>query len=321
MKPQHVVVLGGTGFVGSELVPRLHADGHRITVLSRNRERHRALGVLPRVSVENCDVHDLGALSERLVGADAAINLVGILNERGNDGSGFRKAHVELTETLIVACKATGVQRLLQMSSLRAGEGASHYLRTRGEAEARVRESRIPASIFRPSVIFGEGDGLFFRFAKLLRSAPVLPLARADARFAPVHVSDVAEAFARALVHPHTIGHTYELYGPRTITLREIVEWTARLTGKRRLVIGLPDALGMLQARIGEWLPGKPISRDNFRSLLLDSVGEKDGLGALGIVATPMELIVPAMLGENPHQARLMRFREVHRRSSPAGTG
>jgi NADH dehydrogenase len=142
----------------------------------------------------------------------------------------------------------------------------------------------------------------------------VLPIARADARFAPVHVGDVAEAFARALAHPHTIGHTYELFGPRVITLREIVQWTAQLIGKRRLVIGLPDALGAMQARIGEWLPGKPISRDNFRSLLLDSVGEKDGLGALGIVATPMEMVVPAMLGADKRQADLTRFREVHRR-------
>ena len=315
MKPQHVVVLGGTGFVGRHLVPRLHADGHRVTVLSRNRELNRELGVLPRVGVANCDVHDRDALTRQLAGADVAINLVGILNERGSDGSGFRKAHVELTETLLAACKASGVRRLLQMSSLRAGEGASHYLRTRGEAEARVRESRIAASIFRPSVIFGHGDGLFFRFAKLLRVAPVLPLARADARFAPVHVGDVAEAFARALVHPHTIGHTYELYGPRTITLRELVQWTARLIGKRRLVIGLPDALGFVQARIGEWLPGKPVSRDNFRSLLLDSVGERDGLGALGIVATPMELVVPAMLGADAYQEQLARFREVHRRA------
>lgn len=314
MKPQHVVVLGGTGFVGRHLVPRLHADGHHISVLSRNREQHRELGVLPRVRVENCDVYDRAALTHRLAGADAVINLVGILNERGSDGSGFRKAHVELTETLIAACKASGVQRLLQMSALRAGEGASHYLRTRAEAEARVHESRMAATVFRPSVIFGPQDGLFFRFAELLRITPVLPLARADARFAPVFIGDVAEAFARALVHPHTIGQTYELFGPRVISLREIVEWTARLIGKRRLVIGLPDALGFLQARVGEWLPGKPISRDNFRSLLLDSVGEKDGLGALGIIATPMEMIVPGMLGADPRQADLARFREVHRR-------
>jgi NADH dehydrogenase len=123
MKPQHIVILGGTGFVGSHLVPRLHADGHTIKILSRNRELHRDLTVLPRASVVSADVYNGDVLRSHLVGADAAINLVGILNERGNDGSGFRKAHVALTETLIAACSAAGVPRLLQMSALRAGEG------------------------------------------------------------------------------------------------------------------------------------------------------------------------------------------------------
>ena len=173
--------------------------------------------------------------------------------------------------------------------------------------------SRLDWTIFRPSVIFGRGDGLFFRFASLLRYAPVLPLARADARFAPVYVGDVAEAFARSLAHPHTIGHSYELFGPRAISLREIVRWTADLTGRRCSVIGLPDTLGYLQARIGEWLPGKPISRDNFRSLLIDSIGERDGLGELGIVSTPMEMIVPTMLGTSAHEQRMDHFREQRR--------
>ncbi|MCB1577663.1 MAG: NAD(P)H-binding protein, partial [Xanthomonadales bacterium] len=144
---------------------------------------------------------------------------------------GFEKAHVALTETLIAACRKTGVRRILQMSALRAGEGASHYLRTRFDAETRVRNSGLAWTIFRPSVIFGPGDGLFFRFASLLSVVPVLPLARAGARFAPVYVGDVAEAFARSLAHPHSIGHSYELFGPRVISLREIVRWTAELTG------------------------------------------------------------------------------------------
>jgi uncharacterized protein YbjT (DUF2867 family) len=310
MKPQRIVVLGGTGFVGSHLVPRLHADGHAITVLSRNRERHRELGVLPRVKVVNADVHDRAALARHLAGADAAINLVGILNERGSDGRGFRKAHVELTQTLIAACAEAGVPRLLQMSALRAGEGESFYLQTRGEAEACVQASPLAWTMFRPSVIFGPGDGLFFRFASLLRIAPVLPLARPHAAFAPVYVGDVAQAFARALIHPHTAGHIYELAGPRTIELAQIVRWTAQMIGKRRLVIPLPDALGFLQACVGEWLPGKPISRDNFRSLKLDSVAREDGLATLGIIATPMEQVMPALLADAGRQQRFNRLRK-----------
>lgn len=304
MKPLSVVILGGTGFVGRHLVPRLQRDGHTITLLSRNRERRRELGTLPRVRVVSADVHDHATLLRQLDGADAAINLVGILNERGDDGSGFHQAHVALTESLIAACGETKVPRLLQMSSLRAGEGESHYLKSRGEAEARVQASGLAWTIFRPSVIFGDGDGLFFRFAELLRLAPLLPLARAHAKFAPVHVGDVAEAFARALAHPATHGRLYELYGPRTIELGELVRWTAQMIGRRRLILPLPDALGALQARVGEWLPGKPISRDNFRSLKLDSVGTSDGLAALGIVATPMDVVMPPLLRERSRQRR-----------------
>ena len=312
MKPQRIVILGGTGFVGSHLVPRLHADGHQIRILSRNREQHRELGVLPRASVVTADIHDEATLRRLLSDADVAINLVGVLNERGSDGSGFRRAHVELTEKLIAACRASGVARLVQMSALRAGEGESHYLKTRGEAEAKVKSSPLAWTLLRPSVIFGPGDGLFFRFAQLLRMTPVLPLARAHAKFAPVYVGDVAEAFARVILHRHSIGHTYELFGPRVIELGELVRWTAGMIGKRRWIIGLPDALGAMQAYVGEWLPGKPISRDNFRSLKLDSVGTTDGLAALGIVATPMEVVMPALLGGDTWQRRLDRYRERH---------
>lgn len=309
MKPQKLLVLGGTGFVGSHLVPRLQRDGHAVTVLSRNREKHRELGVLPRVRVVTANVYDRASLARHLAGADAAINLVGILNERGSDGSGFRKAHVELTDSLLAACADAQVPRLLQMSALRSGEGESHYLRTRGEADAQVQASPLAWTIFRPSVIFGAGDGLFFRFADLLRMTPVLPLARAHAKFAPVHVNDVAEAFARALMHPHTVGRVYDLPGPEIIELGELVRWTARTLGLHRLVMPLPDALGYIQATLGEWLPGKPISRDNFRSLKLDSVGGEDGLGALGIVATPFEAMMPDLLNGNGLQYRLDRLR------------
>jgi NADH dehydrogenase len=309
MKIQKIVVLGGTGFVGRHLVPRIQRDGHTIVVLSRNREQHRELAVLPRVSIVNADVYDAASLAHHLAGADAAINLIGILNERGTTGWGFRRAHVEATETLIAACRTAGVARLLQMSALRAGEGESFSLKTRGEAAARVTAAPLAWTSVRPSVRVGPNDGLFFRFAQLLRIAPVLPLARAQAKFAPVYARDVAEAFARALAHPHTAGRVYELAGPRTIELAELVRWTACMIGKRRLIVPLPDALGSLQARVGEWLPGKPISRDNFRSLKLDSIAREEGLAALGIIATPMEAVMPALLAGDGHQRHLDRLR------------
>jgi NADH dehydrogenase len=309
MKPQRIVLLGATGFVGRHALSRLAADGHTLVVLSRNRERHRDLFVIPRVRVATVDVHDRGALARHFDGADAVVNLVGILNERGSDGRGFEKAHVELTDDVIAACATSGVRRLIQMSALRAGEGESHYLRTRGEAEAHVRASSLDWTIFRPSVIFGPGDGLFFRFAKLLRIAPVLPLARAHAKFAPVYVGDVAEAFARAIAHRATIDHTYALFGPDVVELIDVVRKTAAMTRRKRWIVPLPDSLGFVQATIGEWLPGKPISRDNFRSLKLDSVGDDDGLAALGIVATPIDAIMPALLAGDGRQRRYDRFR------------
>lgn len=292
-----VVVLGGTGFVGRHLVPRLAAAGYTVTVLSRHRDRHRELWPLPGVEVRNANVYDAGVLEQQLRGAVAAINLVGILNERGRNGAGFQRAHVELTRTLLAAMGRAGVSRLLQMSALRAGQGRSHYLRTRGEAEALVKASSAAWTIFQPSVIFGDGDGLYCRFAGLLRLMPVLPLARSRTRFAPVYVGDVVAAFVQALGDDATVGRSFELGGPDTLTLRGIVVQTRDWLRLRRLVIGLPEPLGRLQALAMDFVPGKPFSSDNWKSLALDSIPETDGFAALGIKPTPAAHVMPRVLG------------------------
>ena len=292
---RRVVVLGGSGFVGRRLVARLLADGHRVCVLSRDaatRDRVPA-GAGHRVG----DVYDPAFLGEAFAGADAVVNLVGILNERGDDGRGFRKVYVELADAAIDAMRTAGVRRLLQMSALHAGDGASHYLRARGEAEARVVASGLDWTLFRPSVIAGPGDGLFCRFAGLLRFAPGLPLGGADVRFQPVWVGDVAEAFARALLDDATIGQRYDLVGPEVMTLGGIVRLTAQTLGWRRFVLPLPGALGRLQAEVGEHLPGKPISRDNWRSLRQDSTSDDNGLPKLGIAPTDVRAKLPEILG------------------------
>ncbi len=310
MKSMQIVVLGGTGFVGRHLMARLSAEGHRITVLSRNRVHGRELAMTTGVRVLGCDVHDRAAVAKHLAGADAAINLIGILNEPGRGGRGFERAHVKVADTLIAACRDAGVTRLIQMSALNAGRGRSHYLRTRGEAEMLVKASGLRWTIFQPSVIFGQGDGLFMRFASLLRIFPVLPLARATAKFAPVYVGDVVAAFARALHDPATQGQTYELYGPQVFTLADIVRYTARQLGLKRAIVPLPDALGRLQGLAFDFVPGKPFSTDNYLSLLMDSVGGIDGLYRLGIEKTPIDAVVPALLGREDRQARLYRYRE-----------
>ncbi len=312
-KSQKIIVLGGTGFVGRSLVHALQAAGHRVDVLSRNRELQRELGVYPDVRTLSTNVYDSAALARRFAGADVVVNLVGVLQNNGFGGKDFDRAHLALTETVIAAMKQAGVPRLLQMSSLRAGEGDSHYLRSRGQAEAKVKASGLAWTIFQPSVIFGPGDGLFCRFAPLLKIAPVLPLARAGARFQPVYVKDVAQAFVRALERPDSVAKTYPLVGPKTLTLAELVRWTAQILGVRRLVLPLPGVFGYLQGLAFDPLPAglKPFSSDNYKSLALDSVSERNGLAELGIRPTPMELVVPEYIGRSEHQRDLDRYRAV----------
>ncbi len=313
MRPLSICVLGGTGFVGSHLVSRLVREGHRVRVLTRNRDRHRELLVLPGLELREADVHDAAMLPDALRGHDVVINLIGILNEAGGTAR-FRRVHAELARTVVGACKSAGVPRLLQMSSLRADEGApSEYLRTKGLAERFVHEEAGPVAwtIFRPSVIFGPGDGFMNKFAGLLRLFPVLPIARARARFAPVYIGDVVEAMVRAIGDRATHGATYELCGPEVLTLGELVRYVATVIGKRRLVVGLPAPAGWLQAWLMGFVPGKPLSLDNFRSLQLDSVCSENGMARLGIAPVSMRAIVPAYLGDARRAAQLDAFRRA----------
>lgn len=317
MKPMKIAVLGGTGFVGRHLVTRLHELGHRITVLSRNRERQRDLLVLPRVQVRNYTPGDDAELSAELSGHQVVINLVGILNQWGPGGGEFKRAHVELTQHLVGVMKRLGIRRLLQMSALNAGKGDSHYLKTRGAAESVVKSSGLDWTLFQPSVIFGPGDGLFNRFAGLLKLFPVVPLARAQARFQPVYVGDVVEAMVRCLERSDSIGQTYQLGGPQIVTLHEVVDYTALVLGLKRVVVPLPDLFGRLQGWAFDWLPLplKVYSTDNFLSLKLDSVVKSDGLRELGIDPTPFQPIVPTYLvGQHGPQAQLDAFRREARR-------
>src|ERR1700690_4411328 len=157
MKHPSICILGGTGFLGTRLVARLIKGGHQVTVLSRDREQHKHLLVLPGLTLENCDVYEQAQLSERFRGKEVVINLVGILNERGFSGAGFYRAHTELTRCILLAARSAGVARLLQVSALKAAVDApSYYLRSKGEAEKLIREANtaLDWTIFQPSVIF-----------------------------------------------------------------------------------------------------------------------------------------------------------------------
>lgn len=305
-------MLGGTGFLGSELVSQLAAAGHWVRIPTRALSHGRHLTVLPTVELVAVNIHERRVLGEVLAGMDVAINLVGILNERS--GARFNEVHVELVATLVEEMRIAQVRRLLHMSALGADaeRAPSRYLRTKGRAEALVRDAspQLDFTIFRPSVIFGPGDSLTNRFLRLLRLAGgVLPLARAHARFAPVYVDDVAAAFVGALGERSTFGRAYELCGPDVLTLEQIVRAAAAAAGERCRIIALPDFLARLQALVLGMVPGKPFTLDNFRSLTLDSVCRENGLAALGIEPQRMAAVLPSYLGDLSLSARLNRFR------------
>ncbi|OGI43549.1 MAG: epimerase [Candidatus Muproteobacteria bacterium RBG_16_64_11] len=301
MSTHKICLLGGTGFVGKRLAARLSEAGHDIVILTRHRERQRDLLVLPTVRLVQGDVYDPEFLRKQFEDRDTVINLVGILNEKGRDGRGFARAHTELPEKIVEACRQTGVTRLLHMSALQASAAApSHYLRTKAMGEDAVHRAGNPdfhVTSFRPSVIFGPGDSFLNRFAGLLRLTPgVFPLACPQARFQPVYVEDVVRAFVESLDNHKTFGQRYDLCGPKVYTLREIVEYVARLIGKRVCIIGLNDALSYLQAATLEFVPGKPFSLDNYRSLKVDSVCEQGFPAVFGIAPASFEEIAPGYL-------------------------
>ena len=316
-----IVIVGGTGFVGKTLANRLNQEGTELRILTRNRERHKDnLILLPTVELIQADVHDMYQLKKFFSGCDAVINLVGILNEQGRDGSGFRHAHVELTRKIIEACQHAHIKRLLHMSALNADAklGTSHYLKTKGEAEDLAHQAEmqgIKVTSFRPSVIFGRDDSFFNRFAKLLKFTPLFfPLACARTRFAPVFVGNVAEAFVRTLKDPVSYGRRYDLCGPKSYALEELVRYTAECTGINRRIIPLNEILSRIQAAVFDFVPGKPFSTDNFLSARVDSVCKQNGLHELGIVPAAIETVVPQYLANRSQRTRYYQFRShIHR--------
>jgi len=316
MAAQSVCIPGGSGFVGRHLCAALASAGFRITVPTRDPARARHLAMIPSLRLVSADIHDTEQLSRLCRGQRAVINLVGILNERGRDGSGFRRAHADFARKLVTACRRMRVDRLLQISALNADpdHGASYYLQSKGIAERIIRDEAGPDlrwTIFQPSVIFGPGDDFLNRFARLLRLIPFcLPLARPGARFAPVWVEDVVAALFRALADDATAGECYQLCGPQRLTLREIVCLVRDELGLHRAIIGLPDWAARAQAMVCDFVPGKPFSTDNYRSLLVDSVCTENGLARLGIRPQPLAAILPRYLGKAGNAAQRFRYRQ-----------
>ncbi len=318
-----IMVLGGSGFVGSQLCEKLVRQGWCVTVPTRRRTHASHLLHLPGLTVLEFDVHNEGALTAALPGHDAVVNLVAILH---GTQAAFDKTHVALPEKIARAALASGVAQVVQISALGAqGEQPSNpssmYLRSKSRGEAALMRS-APATpdagfaltILRPSVIFGAEDKFLNLFARLQQIAPFVPLAGADALFQPVWVQDVALAVVRCLAQSRSPGGqpplVLELCGPDIYTLKQLVQLAGQLSGVRqgrgRPVFGLPDWLAWPQAALMELLPGEPLmSRDNLASMRTPNVagGKLPGLALLGITPAALPPLAAVYLTQNqPNQ-------------------
>jgi uncharacterized protein YbjT (DUF2867 family) len=239
------------------------------------------------------------SVAAALARADAVVNAVSAYVEKR--GVTFEGVHVQGAETVARESVAGDIARLMHVSGIGADpHSGSPYIRSRGRGELMVQQAFPGATIIRPGAMFGPGDALFGTLADLARLFPVLPLiGGGGTRLQPVFVEDVAEAVARILANPGTVGRIYELAGPRVYTLRNLVEYTLRLVGKRRLLIPIPFALADIQARFLEILPSPPLTTGQVDLLKVDSVasGALPGFPELGIQPKSIEEVVPTYIG------------------------
>jgi uncharacterized protein YbjT (DUF2867 family) len=310
----NIIILGGTGFIGRHLCEKLIRAGHRVTVPTRKLENAREIQMLPGLQPLRCNVHDTAQLAQAVQGHDVLINLVAILHGSAQE---FERVHVKLPQSMVAACKAAGVSRIVQMSSLGADvqkpeDAPSEYLRSKGRGEQVFAQSGLDVTLLRPSVVFGEGDKLLNVFAQLQQSFPMVPLASADAQFQPVWVEDVAQATVNALtgdcykidsaLRPFHMGNqpkTFEIAGTEVLTLRQLFELAGRCVGASRPIFALPDALARLQAGLMEMMPGPTLmSRDNLDSMKSPNIasGKLPGLRELGITPSSITAIAPQYL-------------------------
>ncbi len=315
MDIKKVLLLGGSGFVGTYIANRLSQRGIEVTVPTRRRERTKALIIQPGIEMPEADINCQETLTELVRGHDAVINLVGILHSRDVQipySRDFAEAHIELPKKIIAACKATGVRRLVHMSALKADpKGPSEYLCSKGEGEAVVMAASkdLDITVFRPSVIFGLGDSFMSTFATVLKKFPIFPLGFGQARFQPVWAADVADAFVDCLNNESTFGQAYDLVGPKVYTLRELVEYAAELTGSQARIVALSEGWAYLQAGL-MWLAPKPMmSPDNLRSMQVDSVCEANCNPPANWKPTALESIAPSYIALNTPKGKLNSFR------------
>jgi NADH dehydrogenase len=310
MQLKKICVLGGSGFVGSSIVAKLDQAGYAVTVLTRRRDSAKHLFLLPNVTVIECNIMDDQALATAISDADAVVNLIGILHQSGR--SSFDAMHHQLPARLARICDAAGIKRLMQMSSLQAASHApSEYLRSKaaGESALLAFAQKLNITIFRPSIIFGRGDSFINLFATLIKIMPVVLLAKPNAKFQPVWVEDVASCFVASIQNTETYSQVYELAGPKVYSFRELVQQVMATLGIKRPIIGLCDKLSYAQAFMMELLPVKLMSRDNVRSMEVDSVSQQPFPAIFGVVPASLEAVIPEYLVDSTQRGKYDRFR------------
>ncbi len=291
-----VTVIGGSGFLGRYVVPALLKAGARVRIAARDPRSGwylKSQGALGQTQFVAADVRKPDSLARAVAGSEGVVNLVGIL--KGD----FHAFHVEGARNVATACAAAGVGALVQISAIGADPAsASAYGKSKGEGDVAVRAAFPGATILRPSIVFGREDQFVNRFADLIRMLPVVPIIRGPAKFQPVYVGDVAAAVVAALADPAAYGgKTFELGGPEIISMGGLNRWIARAISRKRMFVAMPDFVAGAMASATGWLPGAPMTRDQWLMLQSDNVltGD-DGLAAMGIVQTPIEAVADGWL-------------------------
>jgi len=290
-----VTVFGAGGFLGRYATQSLLKTGVRVRGAERDPRRAwflKPLGPLGQFQSVRADINNKASVAAAVQGADAVINLVGILKGR------FHQVHVEGARNIAEAAAAAGVPALVHISSIGADpEAESGYGRSKGEGEAAVRAAFPGATIIRPSIVFGQEDNFINRFARMARLMPVLPVLRPSWKLQPVHAADLGKAIALAALDPGThAGKTYELGGPNVMTMAELNRWICETTGRHRAIAELPDAIGKLIPRLTGWAPGAPITWDQWLMMGHDSVATGPGFDAFGLHPAPLAAVAPAWL-------------------------
>lgn len=313
---KNILILGGSGFIGRHLISLLARDHYRVTVTTRNPERHKSLSIIPNLELVKANCHDPNVLIELCETQDAVINLIGMANEKQLPSLLFRHAHVELAQKLINACHAQGVKRLLHLSTLNAHAqcGISDYLQSKGMAEDLLHAnagSDLSVTSFQPSVVFGPNDHFFTLLARSLKHSPYYaPIAYPQARLSPVSVNDVVNAIRTCLRNPSTGDQRYPLCGPNTYLLQELVEYTAKVIGCKRKIIPLNPFSSKSLTRLLNRLPGRHFSADNYQHQQSESSTIKNGLHELGITPTLLEARVPIYLTNRTQRAHYSYLRQ-----------